>query len=530
MANFVQPPCDEAVIRAKTALSPCSKSAAGWILAATILGSSMAFIDGTVVNVALPALQQSLNATVFDVQWVVEAYSLPLAALLLVGGSLGDQYGRRRIFLIGIGIFSLASAWGGLAANVHQLILARAAQGVGGALLVPGSLALIGASFRGEERGRAIGTWSGFTAITAAIGPVLGGWLIQQISWRAVFFLNLPLALIVLLISFRHLPESRDENANEQLDWVGAALTTIGLGSLVYGLIESSRLSFSHPSVLAGLIGGSLLLPVFVIYEAHARNPMLPLALFRSRNFAGANLLTLLLYSALGGTLFFLPLNLVQVQGYTATEAGAALLPFILIIFLLSRWSGGLVARYGPKIPLVLGPIIAAIGFAIFAVPGVGANYWTEIFPATAVLGLGMAVSVAPLTTTVMNAVPENRVGIASGINNAVSRAAGLLAVAVFGIVMLHVFSRSLDSRLSAIELPPAVKHSLDDQRNKLAGVAFPEEIPLPLRETLRQTISESFVQGFRSVMVFGAVLALASGVISWLLITARRSSQDGKI
>jgi len=529
MANFVQPPCDEAVIRSRAAIAPCVKSAGVWILTATILGSSMAFIDGTVINVALPALQQSLNATVVDVQWVVEAYSLPLAALLLVGGSLGDQLGRRRIFLIGVAIFSLASAWGGFAANIRQLILARAAQGIGGALLVPGSLAIIGASFRGEDRGRAIGTWSGFTAITAAIGPVLGGWLIEQISWRAVFFLNLPIALIVGLISFRHVPESKDENANERLDWLGAVLTTFGLGLLVYGLIESSRLGFGHRFVQAALIGGSVLLAAFLVFEARAKNPMLPLELFGSRDFTGANLLTLLLYSALGGTLFFLPLNLIQVQGYTATEAGAALLPFILIIFFLSRWSGGLVLRYGAKRPLVIGPVIAAMGFALFAVPGVRANYWTEFFPATVVLGLGMAVSVAPLTTTVMNAVPENRVGIASGINNAISRAAGLLAVAVFGILMLQVFNRSLDARLSNVELPANIKHSLDDQRTKLAGVAFPEETPLPLRETLRQAINESFVQGFRSVMVLGAVLALASGIISWVLISDREPSQDRK-
>jgi MFS family permease len=292
-------------------------------------------------------------------------------------------------------------------------------------------------------------------------------------------------------------------------------------------LIESSRLGFNHPSVVMALIGGILFLAAFGVFEARARNPMLPLALFRSRNFTGANLLTLLLYSALGGTLFFLPLNLIQVQGYTATAAGAALLPFILIIFVLSRWSGGLVERYGAKLPLVIGPIIAAVGFALFAVPGVGANYWTEIFPAAVVLGLGMAVSVAPLTTTVMNAVPENRVGIASGINNAISRAAGLLAVAIFGIVMLHVFNRSLDSPLSAIELPATIKHSLDDQRIKLAEITLPEETSLPLRETLRRAINESFVNGFRSVMLFGAVLALASGIISWLLIADREDRKE---
>jgi EmrB/QacA subfamily drug resistance transporter len=479
----------------------------------------MAFIDGTVINVALPALQRSLNATVVDVQWVVEAYSLPLAALLLVGGSLGDHYGRRRIFVLGTVLFSLASAWCGLAGSVGQLILARAVQGAGAALLVPGSLAIIGASFRGEDRGRAIGTWSGFTAITAAIGPVVGGWLIEQISWRAVFFLNLPIALIVLLISFWQVPESRDDKEKGRLDWLGAILTILGLGLLVYGLIESSRLGFADPRVWVALVGGIFFLATFLWFEARTKNPMLPLALFRSRDFAGANLLTLLLYSALGGTLFFLPLNLIQVQGYTATAAGAALLPFILIIFLLSRWSGGLVHRYGAKIPLVAGPTIAAFGFALFAIPGPGANYWTTFFPATVVLGLGMALSVAPLTTTVMSAVPENRVGIASGINNAVSRAAGLLAVAVFGLLMLHQFNRALDSHLTKLPVPSAIDQSLNGQRIKLAGVTLPADTPAPLRETLRRAIEESFVEGFRAVMLAGSGLAVASGLAALFLI-----------
>ena len=482
----------------------------------------MAFIDGTAVNVALPALQQSLKATVIDVQWVVESYSLLLSALLLMGGSLGDHYGRRRIFIVGVAIFSLASAWCGFATSVRELIFARAMQGAGGALLVPGSLAIISASFRDEDRGRAIGTWSGFTAITAAIGPVLGGWLIEHVSWRAVFFINLPLAAIVLLICVSQVPESRDENQKEQIDWLGATLTTIGLGSIIYGLIESSRLHFGHPAVLTALIGGSFFLIVFLLVEARAKNPMLPLALFRSRDFTGANLLTLFLYSALGGTLFFLPLNLIQVQGYTATAAGAALLPFILIMFFLSRWSGGLVERYGGRLPLVFGPIMAAVGFILFTVPGVGAPYWSKFFPAVAMLGLGMAVSVAPLTTTVMSAVPRNRVGIASGINNAVSRVAGLLAIAVFGIVMLSVFNRSLDLRLSNIELPASVQSSLANQRINLAAAAVPEELAPQLQQAVRRAINESFVQGFRRVMLLGAALALASGITSLLLITGR--------
>ena len=331
-----------------------------WILAATILASSMAFIDGTVVNVALPFLQTNLNATAIGIQWVVEAYSLFLSALLLVGGSLGDRYGRRRIFNLGVVIFAVASALCGMAANIEQLIAARAVQGIGGALLVPGSLALISSSFNEKERGKAIGTWSGFSAMTTAIGPVLGGWLVEHWSWRAAFFLNLPLAVAVLLISVWKVPETREKEQHGRLDWPGAALATIGLGGVIYGLIESPRLGFSNPFVLLTLIGGLVALAVFIINEARAKNPMVPLKLFRNRDFAGANVLTLLLYAALSGTFFFFTLNLIQIQHYSATAAGASLLPFVVLMFSLSRWSGSLVDRFGARLPLTIGPLIAA--------------------------------------------------------------------------------------------------------------------------------------------------------------------------
>ncbi|PYL44012.1 MAG: MFS transporter [Verrucomicrobia bacterium] len=511
-------PCDENVIRSRPATAPCPKSSGRWVLVATILASSMAFIDGTVVNVALPALQANLNATIVDVQWVIEAYSLLLAALLLVGGSLGDHYGRRRVFLAGVALFAVASAWCGLAANIGQLIVARAAQGLGAALLVPGSLAIISSSFPVNERGRAIGTWSGFSAITTAIGPVMGGWLIEHVSWRAVFFINVPIALLVILISLRSVPESSDKES-AGLDWLGAIVGALGLGALVYGLIESSRLGFDDRSVLVALVAAAVLLGLFLMIETRVSNPMLPLALFRSRTFTGANLLTFLLYGALGGTLFFLPLNLIQVQHYSATAAGAVFLPFVLIIFLLSRWAGGLVESYGPKIPLVVGPLIAALGFALFMLPGANAGYWQNFFPAVVVLGTGMAVSVAPLTTTVMNSITENRVGIASGVNNAVSRAAGLLAIAVLGIVMLHVFSRALDRRLADGKLPASMLQSLQAQRTKLAAIALPEDADSATRTLMRHAIDESFVSGFRVVMVVGTALALASAGVALTLI-----------
>ncbi|MGH9970208.1 MAG: MFS transporter [Pyrinomonadaceae bacterium] len=519
MANVIRDPCDEAIILSRDASVPCTRNTGRWILAATILASSIAFIDGTVVNVALPALQKSLEATAIGVQWVIEAYSLFLSALLLVGGSLGDRFGRKRVFLIGVSLFSLASVWCGIAPNIAQLIAARAVQGIGGALLVPGSLAIISASFVPDRRGRAIGTWSGFSAITTAIGPVLGGWLIEHVSWRAVFFLNLPLAAAVILISLWHVPESRDHRTAGPIDWPGALLATIALGGLVYGVIESSRFSFLGPSIVISILGGLLALVAFVFVEARAQSPMLPLELFRSKNFTGANILTLLLYFALSGTMFLLTLNLIQVQGFSPTAAGAALLPFVLIMFSLSRWSGGLMEKFGPKPPLLVGPIVAAAGFALFAFPGVGAGYWTGFFPGVIVQGLGMAISVAPLTTTVMTSVKEDQVGIASGINNAVARTAGLLAVAVLGVVMVQIFSRQLAVRLSRVDIPEATRASLYQQGIKLAGLEAPAGLDLNKQEEVELAIKESFVSGFRVAMIITSALSLAGALSTWLMI-----------
>jgi EmrB/QacA subfamily drug resistance transporter len=490
------------------------------VLAATILGSSMAFLDGTVVNVALPAIQSSLSATAAGAQWIVEAYALLLAALLLAGGSLGDRYGRRLVFGAGVAIFTAASLWCGLAPSVAHLVAARAFQGVGGALMVPGSLALISASFPESKRGRAIGTWSGATAITTAGGPVLGGWLADAGLWRWVFFVNVPLAVAVLAILFRRVPESRDDESPDRLDWAGALLATIGLGGVVYALIASSDREASDALVWGTAATGIVALAAFVVVEWRSDAPMMPLGLFRSRTFTGTNLLTLLLYTALGGVFFFLPFDLIRVQGYSATAAGAATLPFVLILSGLSRWSGGLVERYGARRPLVAGPLVAAAGFALFAVPGADAgSYWTSFFPGMVVLGAGMALSVAPLTTAVMGAVETRHAGTASGINNAVSRIAALLAVAAMGALFLALYAGAVERRLSATSVSPETRLAIDAQGSGFGGVDLPASIGEEERRTARRVVDESFVAAFRAVMIAAALLAVGAAACSWLFV-----------
>ncbi|WP_037606593.1 MFS transporter [Streptacidiphilus rugosus] len=403
-----------------------------WVLAATVLGSALASIDATVVGIALPAIGRDFGVGLAGLQWVVTAYTLTLAGLLLVAGSLGDRFGRKRCFLIGVVWFALASLLCGLAPNAPTLIGARALQGVGAALLTPGSLAILEASFVPEDRSRAIGAWSGLSGVGTAIGPFLGGWLVQAVSWRLIFVINLPIAVLVVLLALRHVPESRDPRSlGARIDVVGGLLVTLGLVGLTYGLIEGPSSGWQSGSVVAALVGGVLLLAAFAWWEGRTPAPMLPLSLFASRQFTATNVVTFVLYGALGGVLFLLPIQLQQVSGYTALQAGVSLLPLTLMMLLFSARSGALAARIGPRLQMSVGPCLVGLGIALLTAVNGSGTYVVEVLPAVLVLGLGLAATVAPLTSTALSSAPAEHAGIASAVNNDVARAAGLIAVAV---------------------------------------------------------------------------------------------------
>jgi EmrB/QacA subfamily drug resistance transporter len=406
-----------------------------WVIAATVLGSGIAFLDATVVGIALPSIGRDFHGGVGTLQWVVTGYSLTLAAFLLLGGSLGDRLGRKRVFSIGIVWFAVASAVCGIAPNAGLLIVARVVQGVGGALLTPGSLAILQASFRPEDRARAIGAWSGLGGVAGAAGPLVGGYLIAIGSWRWVFFINLPVSAAVLMITARHVPESRDPTSTGRVDTVGAALAVVFLAGLTYGLIEAPTRGWSSPAVVASLVVAAVAAPAFLFVEHRRANPMLPLRLFRSRQFSGANAVTFAVYGALGGALFLLPVELQIVKGYSPLESGVALLPLTLVMLAFSARSGALSARIGPRLQMTVGPLIVGAGLALLTRATDPGSYWTQVFPAVLVFALGLAFTVAPLTSTAMGAAPPEHSGVASAVNNVVARAAGLLAVAVLPLL-----------------------------------------------------------------------------------------------
>jgi EmrB/QacA subfamily drug resistance transporter len=513
-------PCERGVIVATPPVEDvCPEYSKPWILTATILGSSMVSIDGSAVSIALPIIQRDLAVPLSAILWVVNAYSLGLAALMLIGGSAGDVYGRRLIFVIGITVFTAASVVCGFSASAGQLIASRALQGIGGALLVPANLAIIGAVFDENERGKAIGTWAAFAAVTGALGPVLGGWLIDTISWRAIFFLNLPVALVTLLITWRQMPETRNTDAIAELDWRGAILAACGLGALAFGLTQAGNAGWSHPLAAGALVSAFFLLAAFIYAEWRSPSPMIPLVLFRSRNFSGANLLTLFLYAALAGVFFLLPFNLIRVQKFAATATGAVFLPVTFIIAGLSRWSGDLQDRIGARWPLIIGPIVTAIGFALLARPGVGGSYWTDFFPPMVVIGLGMAIVVAPLTTTVMNAVPESQTGVASGVNNSVEEVSSLLAVALFGTAAVLIFQQALAVQLAGFDLSADGARAAQVIGTTLTGSAIPSFVHGAERAQLEAAVAPAFLDSFRAIMLAAAGIAVLSAAFAAIMI-----------
>src|SRR5215217_3809612 len=516
-------PCDVGVINRTRRAAPCHPSSRPWVIAAASLGSGMAFLDSTVMNVTLPAVQVNLDLSAREVQWVFGAFAVVLAAFLLLGGTLGDHYGRRRIFVLGATIFAAASVWCALAPGPGQLVAARAVQGAGGALLVPASLAIVGASFEGSQRAKAIGAWGALSGTAMAVGPVLGGWLVADVSWRAAFLLVPAMALVAIPITLSHVPESRDPDAHK-LDLIGAAVAALALGGIVYGLIESSASGFAEPVVLAALLLGTLALSTFVFVERRERDPMVPPSLFRSRNFDGANLVTLLFYMSLTGSLYFVPFLMMQVHGYSAFATGSVFLPFVAMALVLGRLSGYILANFGVKLPLVAASLAAALGYALFAVPGAEhGSYWTSFFPAMVVQGFGMALAITPLTTVALGSVEGDHSGLASGVNNAAARVAAPLAVAVLGIFVYAGFSASLDARIGTMNLPGEVRSKIEAEKGDLGAARAPERVNAKMAAHIDHAIDESFVAGFRTVMVVCVGLALISALAAALLVEDQR-------
>jgi EmrB/QacA subfamily drug resistance transporter len=484
-------------------------------LVATILGSTVVFLDATVINVALPALSDDLDAGLAGQQWVVEAYLLTMVSLLLVGGSLGDQFGRRRMLVAGLLGFGATSALCAISPSVEVLIGARALQGVAGALLVPGSLAIVAATFEGAERGRAVGTWTAWTGIATVLGPAGGGALIGLLSWRAIFWLNLPLIAATVVLALRAVEESRDPDAFRGIDWPGIVLSAAGLGGPVFALIEQPARGWGDPLVWVPLIAGVACFALFLGHESHARHPMLDLGLFRIRNFAIANLTTLTAYAGLIGGFFFVALFLQQVVGYSPLEAGLATTPVSIILFVLSPRFGRLASGTGPRLPMTAGPIVGGLGLLLMLRVGSDADYLADVLPAVLVFGLGLAATVAPLTATVLDSVEERRVGIASGVNNGVSRVAGLLAIAVLGAVISAHFGASLDSGLGERPLSPAATKTVADAKEQPLAVPATKRLSPVEAARLDDAAADASTSAFHLGVLIAALLMIAGGIAS---------------
>ena len=515
------------------------KSTTGkWIMSSVILASAMAFIDGTALNVALPSLQKDLNATATDLFWLLNSYLLMLAALVLPGGSLGDKLGRKKIFMIGITIFMLSSAACGFAPSVFYIIMFRTIQGIGGALMIPGSLSIINSSFSKNERGKAIGTWSAITTLVTIGGPILGGALADAGLWRMIFFINVPIGIISLIILWRKVPESMDEETGHSLDYAGAIAIVAGLALLTYGFLEIPKTGFNNWQVYFSLVAGLVSLIIFLIIEKKSNHPMMPLHLFNNKTFSGANLLTFFLYAALFSAMLFLTLNMVQIQGYSQLQAGMTLLPFTILLILISRWSGAMVDKYGPRRFLIAGPFVVAIGllYLSFIKETNGPSaFWTTYFPGIFLFGLGMSFTVTPLTTTVMGAVANHYSGTASGVNNAISRIANVFANAIIGALAILFFSGFLNSRMKEISLNEEIKNQVVAQASNLGDAKVPsivtdETKSDSYRIKIEQDYKEGFIHAYVNVMRICAALAALSALMTFIFIKDEELVEKGKL
>lgn len=497
-----------------------------WVLVVAILGSSMAFIDSTAVNTVLPVMQIQLGATITQAQWIIEVYALFLASLILFGGALGDKYGRNRMFIIGLVVFSGASLWCAVSHDTSQLITARAIQGIGGALLVPGSLAIVNVAFDNRSRGRAIGVWSAFTAATTGIGPVLGGWLADNFTWRYIFLINIPISIVVLLIMLIKVPPDKT-NGWIRLDVAGAVMVSAGLGFLVFGIIESSNLGFSNPYVVGSLITGFMLLAAFLYYESRIDNPILPLEIFSSRTFSGANVVSFMFWAPWNVVIFFIPFCLIQIHGFTATQLALGFLPAIVSLFITAPLTGMLVNRTGAKAPLVAGILVISVAYFLFTLPGVESTYRSDWLLPIVVMGMGIGITISPMMSAVMGSVDKSYSGLASGINNAVGRVAGLMAVAVFGVIAINIFNFELQQYLSGLDLDVRTRIFLEHERIKLAGAEIPKWVSPEMKETIRGHINSSFIHSFRAVMYLCTVLSATAAVCTYYMVDDRKINMD---
>ncbi|PSL44177.1 EmrB/QacA subfamily drug resistance transporter [Chitinophaga niastensis] len=496
-----------------------------WIIVTAILASAMAFIDATALNVVLPSLQRNLKASGADLFWVLNAYLLMLASLILIGGSLGDKLGRKKVFMIGIFIFILGSATCGLASSATLLITFRMIQGIGGALMIPGSLSLISSSINENERGKAIGTWSSITTLVTMGGPVLGGALADAGLWRYIFFINVPIGMIALFFLWRKVAESRDKDSQKGLDFPGAILIAVGLAMLTFGFLRMPSLGFSDPEVYGSITAGLLLLIVFIVVESKSSHPMLPLSLFANLTFSGTNLLTFFLYAGLGAGMLFLSLNMVQVQGYSQLQSGLTFLPFTVLMITIARFAGSLADKYGPRLFLIVGPCLAGTGLLMlsFVKQTQGpAEYWTTFFPGFLVLGLGMSFTVAPLTAAVMGAVSDHLSGTASGINNATTRIAGVFANAVFGSLAVLFFSAAVQKEIKTLPLDPQQKQAVIAQTINLGNAMVPESIDIINKKAVVKMYHEGFIDAYGKIMRMSAGLGFLGGLMALIFIKSR--------